>query len=209
MAGSIGMDGGRGNGWRVVLWGGAAGLMLIPAIAMQFTREVAWGAEDFLTMGAMLLVACGAFEVAMRLTRSTLSRSLAGIAILAGSKPAAAVVIGSCLSLSSTAIVIEVLSNQRRLSTAVGRTSFSILLAQDIAVVPILLFVSFLGNSVGGSVIGGLVLAVTNAALITPSGAVTGGIGFDAFGDTHNPVLTAYRVENRHWVPLDLAATAR
>ena len=72
---------------------------------------------------------------------------------LAGSTPAAAVVIGSCLALSSTAIVIEVLSNQRRLSTTAGRTSFSILLAQDIAVVPILLFVSILGNGAGGSVI--------------------------------------------------------
>jgi CPA2 family monovalent cation:H+ antiporter-2 len=90
---------------------------------------------------------------------------IAGIAVLAGAKPAAAIVIGSCLALSSTAIVIEVLSNQRRMSTAVGRTSFSILLAQDIAVVPILLFVSFLGNSVGSSVAAGLVLALTNAAL--------------------------------------------
>jgi K+:H+ antiporter len=90
---------------------------------------------------------------------------IAGIAMFAGSKPAAAVVIGACLALSSTAIVIEVLSNQRRLSTTVGRTSFSILLAQDIAVVPILLFVSFLGNSQGSSVMTGLVLAVANAAL--------------------------------------------
>ena len=73
-----------------------------------------------------------------------------------GNKPAAAVIIGSCLALSSTAIVIEVLSNQRRLSTTAGRTSFSILLAQDMAVVPILLFVSILGNGAGGSVVGGL-----------------------------------------------------
>jgi CPA2 family monovalent cation:H+ antiporter-2 len=93
------------------------------------------------------------------------SAVLASIAVFAGAKPAAAVVIGACLALSSTAIVIEVLSNQRRLSTTVGRTSFSILLAQDIAVVPILLFVSFLGNSQGSSVMTGLVLAVVNAAL--------------------------------------------
>ena len=93
------------------------------------------------------------------------SAVLAGVAVLAGSKPAAAVVIGACLALSSTAIVIEILSNQRRLSTSVGRTSFSILLAQDIAVVPILMFVSFLGHSQGSSVVAGLVLAVANAAL--------------------------------------------
>jgi K+:H+ antiporter len=91
--------------------------------------------------------------------------AIAGIAMLAGSKPAAAAVIGACLALSSTAIVIELLSNRRRLATATGRTSFAILLAQDIAVVPILLFVSFLGFRAGGSVVTGLVLALANAAL--------------------------------------------
>ena len=90
---------------------------------------------------------------------------IGGMVAFAGSTPAAAVVIGSCLALSSTAIVIEILSNQRRLSTAAGRASFSILLAQDLAVVPILLFVSILGNSANGSVISGVLLAVAQAAL--------------------------------------------
>ncbi len=90
---------------------------------------------------------------------------IAAVVALAGFPPAAAVIIGSCLSLSSTAIVIEVLSSQRRMSTATGRTSFSILLAQDMAVVPILMFVSILGNNVGGSIVSGIILAVTQAAL--------------------------------------------
>ena len=90
---------------------------------------------------------------------------IGAIVALAGLPPAAAVIIGSCLSLSSTAIVIEILSNQRRMSTAAGRTSFSILLAQDMAVVPILMFVSILGNNVGGSIVSGIILAVTQAAL--------------------------------------------
>jgi len=47
------------------------------------------------------------------------------------------------------------------------------------------------------------VQAVTNAAIINPRGAITGAIGFDAFGDTVNPVLTVYRVENGHWTPLE------
>ena len=46
------------------------------------------------------------------------------------------------------------------------------------------------------------VQAITNAALINQSGAVTGEIGFDAFGDAINPELTIYRVENGHWTPL-------
>ena len=60
-----------------------------------------------------------------------------------------------CLALSSTAIVIEVCPRQRRLR-ARGRTSFAILLAQDLAVVPLLLFVSILGAATGGSLVVGL-----------------------------------------------------
>jgi CPA2 family monovalent cation:H+ antiporter-2 len=90
---------------------------------------------------------------------------IAGIAALAGSTGAAAIIIGSCLALSSTAIVLDVLSHQRRLSTSVGRTSFSILLAQDLAVAPILLLVAILANGVGSSALTGLALAVANATL--------------------------------------------
>ena len=61
-----------------------------------------------------------------------------------GQRPATAIVIGAALCLSSTAIVIELLASQKRLSTSVGRTSFSILLFQDLAVVPILLLLSIL-----------------------------------------------------------------
>jgi branched-chain amino acid transport system substrate-binding protein len=44
---------------------------------------------------------------------------------------------------------------------------------------------------------------VTNADLVNASGAVTGEIGFDEFGDTVNPVLTSYRVEDAEWVPFE------
>ncbi|MGH8432233.1 MAG: NAD-binding protein, partial [Solimonas sp.] len=53
-----------------------------------------------------------------------------------GAKPGAAVIIGASLALSSTAIVVEVLSQQRRLTSATGRVSFAILLLQDLAVMP-------------------------------------------------------------------------
>jgi K+:H+ antiporter len=90
---------------------------------------------------------------------------IGGSVALAGAGAAPAVTIGSCLALSSTAIVLELLSNQRRMATTTGRTSFSILLAQDLAVIPILLFVSMLGSGAGGSVVAGLVLALANAVL--------------------------------------------
>ena len=91
--------------------------------------------------------------------------AIASIASLAGSNPAQSIIVGACLALSSTAIVIEVLSSQQRLSTAAGRASFAILLAQDLAVVPILLFVSILGARLSGSAFTGLVFALANGAM--------------------------------------------
>lgn len=90
---------------------------------------------------------------------------ISGAVAMAGRPEAAAIIIGSCLALSSTAIVVEILSTQRRLSTTAGRTSFSVLLAQDIAVVPILLFVAILAGGEGKSVTTGVALAVANAAV--------------------------------------------
>ena len=88
---------------------------------------------------------------------------IGGVAALFGNGAAASAIIGACLALSSTAIVIEVLSSQRRLTTASGRTCFSVLLFQDLAVIPILLFISILGMRTGGSVVAGLALALAQA----------------------------------------------
>jgi CPA2 family monovalent cation:H+ antiporter-2 len=98
---------------------------------------------------------------------------IAGVLAMVGHSGAVSVIIGACLALSSTAIVLEVLSNQRRLSTTAGRTSFSILLAQDLAVIPLLLLVSMLAAS-GGSVLSGVALAIANAALAVGAIVIVG-----------------------------------
>ena len=36
------LSGSRWSRWRVIMWGAAACLLALPAIAMQFTGEVAW-----------------------------------------------------------------------------------------------------------------------------------------------------------------------
>ena len=82
-----------------------------------------------------------------------------------GQPPAVALVIGLSLALSSTAIVLELLSKQQRLTSSVGRTSFSVLLAQDLAVIPILLLVSILAAGPGRSVLTSLVGALVSAAV--------------------------------------------
>ncbi len=57
------------------------------------------------------------------------------------------IVIGSALSLSSTAIVMQVIAENGEQSTRVGRLSFSILLMQDLAVIPILVLFPLLTKS--------------------------------------------------------------
>lgn len=90
---------------------------------------------------------------------------LAGIAAYAGSNPSEAIILGSSLSLSSTAIVLELLSSQGRLKTTVGRSSFAVLLLQDLAVIPVLMFVSLLAAGSGGSVLASLGRALAQAAI--------------------------------------------
>jgi monovalent cation:proton antiporter-2 (CPA2) family protein len=63
---------------------------------------------------------------------------LAGGAMLWGLSWQAALAIGLTLSLSSTAIVLQTLSEKGLLKTAGGQSSFAVLLFQDIAVIPML-----------------------------------------------------------------------
>ncbi len=75
------------------------------------------------------------------------------------------VVLGSCLALSSTAMVVQIITEQGRFGTAIGQGSFAILLAQDIAVVPILFLVGTFGAQTGGSFLGDLGLAFGTALI--------------------------------------------
>ena len=99
---------------------------------------------------------------------------IGGVAVLVGNTTDVSIILGACLALSSTAIVVEILSNQGRLATAAGRASFSVLLAQDLAVIPILLFVSILGAGASRSVMTSLVLALLNAALAVGAIVIVG-----------------------------------
>ncbi len=67
----------------------------------------------------------------------------AAVYLLGVAFPAAAVV-GPALALSSTAFVLQILSEHRSLHSEYGRTSLSVLLLQDLAVVPLLALVPLL-----------------------------------------------------------------
>jgi CPA2 family monovalent cation:H+ antiporter-2 len=96
-------------------------------------------------------------------------------ALWVGQPPAAALIIGACLALSSTALVMEVLSGQRRMMSTTGRTSFAILLAQDLAVVPLLFLIGALGSAADStSVAQGVLIALVEAAIAIAVIAVVG-----------------------------------
>lgn len=99
---------------------------------------------------------------------------IGGIASLFGNPPTVAIILGASLALSSTAIVIEVLSNHGRLATTAGRTSFAVLLAQDLAVAPMLLLVSIMGSRTDSSVMTNIGFAFVNATLALAAIVIVG-----------------------------------
>ena len=57
-----------------------------------------------------------------------------------------AIVVGFAIALSSTAIVLKILNENNEIHSGYGRTTLGILLFQDLAVIPILLMVSFFAS---------------------------------------------------------------
>jgi CPA2 family monovalent cation:H+ antiporter-2 len=74
--------------------------------------------------------------------------ALMGIAMAYNQPFGVALAIGLTLALSSTAIVLQTLSEKGLVQTGGGRSVFSVLLTQDIAVIPILAFLPLLAVSV-------------------------------------------------------------
>jgi CPA2 family monovalent cation:H+ antiporter-2 len=76
-----------------------------------------------------------------------------------------ATVIGLALAMSSTAVVLQVLAEQKRLNSNSGRASFAVLLFQDLAVVPVLFALTALAPANGDPDRGAFLLAMGEALL--------------------------------------------
>ena len=84
-----------------------------------------------------------------------------------------AILIGPALALSSTAFVLQLLTEQKMLATEYGRTSIAVLLLQDLAVVPLLALVSLLAFpdlSVGEDIVLAFLEAVVILVLVILGG---------------------------------------
>jgi len=86
---------------------------------------------------------------------------IGALAWLFGNRLEIALLLGLVLSLSSTAVVMQMLSQQRAMASALGQAIFAILMLQDFAVVPMLILVDLLAHKSSD----GLVMVVSMAAL--------------------------------------------
>ncbi len=75
---------GRGKRLPPFVWGEAACLLLLPALAMRFFPDsgVNWTGSDFVVMGAMLAVACGLYELGAWMSGNPAYRLGFGLAAL-------------------------------------------------------------------------------------------------------------------------------
>ena len=105
------------------------------------------------------LIGMGGAQILLTVTAIT------AITMLLGQPFSIALTLGMILSLSSTAIVLQTLTEKNLMPTGGGRASFSVLLTQDIAVIPMLALMPLLagagahGSAVSGEHIGAVAMA--------------------------------------------------
>ena len=131
------------------------GLEMRPARLWSLRREI-------FGLGAIQVVACALL--------------LTGIALMAGLVWYAALIAGFGFALSSTAIVMQLLEERNENADPPGQRVVSILLFEDLAIVPLLALVAVLGGAYGASVDTGhpiwmtIGLAVAAVALVYVAG---------------------------------------
>ncbi|PWQ93218.1 monovalent cation:proton antiporter-2 (CPA2) family protein [Leucothrix arctica] len=88
------------------------------------------------------------------------------VAFTWGNSPVVSLLIGLCLALSSTAMVMQLLNERNEMASTHGRASLAVLLFQDLAVVPILVLLPILAAEADVPIFTTLGLAVLKAVVV-------------------------------------------
>ena len=84
MASNAGGQPGAGVPWRIVGWGFAVAILLLPFVAMRVGADgVNWSLGDFIVFGVMLGAVGGAFELAVRASGNWAYRGGAALGLFA------------------------------------------------------------------------------------------------------------------------------
>ena len=106
-------------------------VMMLFLVGLELEPRMLWAMRD-------RLLGLGGLQV------SVTAAAITGIAMLLGQPWSIALAVGLLLSLSSTAIVLQTLNEKGLMKCDGGQSSFSVLLFQDIAVIPMLAFIPLL-----------------------------------------------------------------
>lgn len=127
-------------------------VFLMFLIGLELSPQLLWSLRRWVFIG-------GAAQV-------MLSAAVIGaIAWLFGNSIEASVILGLVLSLSSTAIVVQLLAQRNALVTHQGRSIFAVLMFQDFAVIPLLILMDMLGNKESGGFLPVLGIALLKSVL--------------------------------------------
>jgi glutathione-regulated potassium-efflux system protein KefB len=106
-------------------------VMFLFVIGLEMQPSRLWALRrQILGLGVLQVAACGAL--------------LTGAGIAAGFSPVVAFIAAMGFTLTSTAIVVQILDERGETSTPMGQRAISILLLEDLAIVPLLALVAFL-----------------------------------------------------------------
>jgi CPA2 family monovalent cation:H+ antiporter-2 len=135
-------------------------IFLLFLIGLDFSVERLWAMRRYVfgLGGAQFLVSAAAIAAAI---------------VAVGFEIRTALVAGMALALSSTAIVTQILIERRRLALPVGRTTLSVLIFQDLMVVPIVIAVGLLAGAqvtTSGAVLRALLFALVAISSIILAG---------------------------------------
>lgn len=139
-------------------------------VLLLFTLGMEFSLPHFMRMWKFLLIG-GALQVGLTMAVAF------GVAYSLGLSVPVSIFIGMLLSISSTALVLRLLDDRNEMKAAHGRNALTILIFQDLCLVPMLLVVPFLGTAefsadvfldIGVKVIGFAVAAVLVVKYLLP-----------------------------------------
>ncbi len=136
-------------------------VMFLFLIGLEMQPSRLWSLRrEIFGLGVAQVVACGAL--------------LTGVGMLFGLAPLVAFVAGMGFTLTSTAVVMQILDERGETSTPEGQRFISILLLEDLAIVPLLAIVAFFAPGAEdvstGERLGGIAVALLSIAALVAAG---------------------------------------